>query len=89
MGSVANTVEVAQGLCFIALTMTRPSTAMMITTIISVPMTAAVPPTGPSSSRAIWPRLRPSRRADMNRMIMSCTQPPSTAPTMIHMVPGR
>ena len=34
---VANTVKVAQGLWRIALTMTSPSTAMMMTTIISVP----------------------------------------------------
>ncbi len=46
--------------------------------IISVPMSAAKPPKGPSSSRAIWPRLRPLRRVDRNRMIMSWTQPPST-----------
>ena len=47
------------------------------------------PPIAPSSSRAIWPRLRPLRRIEKNRIIMSCTQPPSTAPTRIHSVPGR
>jgi len=44
---------------------------------------------GPNSSRAIWPRLRPSRRVDRSRIVMSCTQPPRTAPAMIHSVPGR
>ena len=86
---VANTVEVAQGLCFIALTTTRPSTAIRMIMMVSVPSMAAKPPTGPSSSRAICPRLRPLRRVDMNRMVMSCTQPPSTPPIRIHNVPGR
>ena len=54
-----------------------------------VPIIAAQPPTGPSSSRAIWPRLRPSRRVEQNMITMSCTQPPSTAPTRIQSVPGR
>ncbi len=89
MGMVVNTVKVAQGLCFMALTTTRPSTAMTITTIISVPSMAAVPPTAPSSSRAICPRLLPLRRVEMNSTVMSCTQPPSTAPTISHSVPGR
>ena len=89
IGMVANTVAVAQGLCFIAFTTTSPSTAIRMIMIVSVPMIAARPPTGPSSSRAIWPRLRPSRRVDRNRMVMSWTQPPSTAPTRIHSVPGR
>ena len=44
IGMVANTVEVAQGLCFIALTMTRPSTAIRMTMISSVPIRAAMPP---------------------------------------------
>ena len=86
---VANTVELAQGLCFMTLTITSPSTALRMIMMMSVPMSAAKPPSGPSSSRAIWPRLRPSRRVDSSRMIMSCTHPPSTAPTRIHSVPGR
>ena len=57
--------------------------------ISSVPISAAKPPKGPSSSRAICPRLRPSRRVDSSRITMSCTQPPSTAPTRIHSVPGQ
>ena len=34
----------------------------------------------PSSSRAIWPSERPSRRSEQNRITKSCTQPPSTRP---------
>ena len=86
---VASTVEVAQGLCFMTLTITSPSTAIRMIMMSSVPMSAAKPPTGPSSSRAIWPRLRPSRRVESSRIVMSCTQPPNTAPTRIQSVPGR
>ena len=50
---VAATVLVAHGLCFMALTTTRPSTAIRITMIAMTPMRATAPPTGPSSSRAI------------------------------------
>ena len=50
---------------------------------------AATPPTGPISSRAIWPRLLPSRRMEKNRTTMSCTAPAKMTPTMIHIVPGR
>ncbi len=86
---VAATVEVAQGLCFSAFTTTRPSTAIRMIMIIAAPISAAQPPTGPSSSRAIWPRLRPWRRVDRNMMTISCTQPPSTEPARIHSVPGQ
>ena len=61
IGTVAATVEVAQMLCFIALTTTRPSTAMRMTMIISTPISAMNPATGPISSRAILPSDRPSR----------------------------
>ena len=50
---------------------------------------AATPPTGPISSRAIWPRLLPLRRMEKNRTTMSCTAPAKMTPMMIHMVPGR
>jgi hypothetical protein len=50
---------------------------------------AAAPPTGPISSRAICPRLLPSRRMEKKRMTMSCTAPAKMTPTMIHKVPGR
>ena len=58
--------------------------------MISSTVTSAVkPPTLPISSRAICPSDLPSRRIEQNRMTKSCTAPPSTAPMMIHSVPGR
>ncbi len=89
MGMVAATVEVAHGLCFMALTTTRPSTAIRMIMMVITPSSAAMPPMGPSSSRAIWPSERPLRRVEKNRITKSCTQPPSTAPIRIHNVPGR
>ncbi len=71
IGMVANTVEVAQGLFFMAFTTTSPSTAIRMIMMVSVPSMAAKPPMGPSSSRAICPRLRPLRRVDRNRMVIS------------------
>lgn len=50
-----------------ALTTTRARMAVMITMISRVAMIAAVPPTRPSSSRAIWPSERPPRRIEKNR----------------------
>ena len=89
IGIVAATVEVAHGLFFIAFTTTRPSTAIRMIMIRNVAISAALPPIAPSSSRAICPRLLPLRRVEKNRVTMSCTQPPSTAPNSIHSVPGR
>ena len=89
MGIVAATVEVAQGLCFMAFTTTRPRTAMRMIMIVMTPISAALPPMAPNSSRAIWPSERPSRRVEKARVTKSCTQPPKTAPTRIHKVPGR
>ena len=57
--------------------------------ISSTVSSATKPPTLPISSRAIWPSDLPSRRMEANRMTKSCTAPPSTAPMMIHSVPGR
>ena len=88
-GMVPSTVAVAHGLCFIALTITRPSTAIRMIMIIIAPIMAAQPPTGPSSSLAICPSERPSRRTEQNIVTMSCTQPPTTEPARIHSVPGR
>ncbi len=89
IGIVAATEEVAHGLCFIALTTTRPSTAIRMTMIISTPNSAVMPPTGPISSRAILPSEWPSRRSDAPRITKSWTHPPSTAPITIHNVEGR
>ena len=64
IGIVAATVEVAQVLCFIALTTTSPSTAIRITMIISTPTSAVKPATGPISSDAMRPSERPSRLSE-------------------------
>jgi hypothetical protein len=50
---------------------------------------ASRPVSGPVSSLAIWPSDLPSRRIDPNRMMKSCTAPPSTTPNTSQMVPGR
>lgn len=54
----------AQGMCFMALTTVSPSAEISTIRIMQVPTKAAFPAMAPSSSRAIWPRLRtPTRRA--------------------------
>ena len=77
---MADTVNVPQGLPNMAFTTTRPSTPIRITMIASTPTSAAAPPTGPISSRTIWPRLLPPRRSEPTRIVKSCTAPPSTTP---------
>jgi hypothetical protein len=89
IGIVAATVDVAHGLCRIAFTTTRPSTAIRMIMIAMTPISATAPPMGPSSSRAICPSDRPSRRIEQKSETKSCTQPPSTAPIKIQIVPGR
>ncbi len=80
IGIVAATVEVPHGLPNIAFTTTRPSTPIRMIMIASTPTSAATPPTGPISSRTIWPRLLPFRRSEPTRIVKSCTAPPSTTP---------
>ena len=63
---VAATVDVAHGLCRIAFTTTRPSTAIKMIMMAMTPISATAPPIGPSSSRAICPSDRPSRRIEQN-----------------------
>jgi hypothetical protein len=65
------------------------STASRMTMMASTAISAAIPPTGPISSRAIWPRLLPLRRIEKNSTTMSCTAPAKMTPRMIHSVPGR
>ena len=72
-----------------ALTTTSASTASRITMIASTATSAAAPPTGPISSRAIWPSDLPSRRIEKNSVTMSWTAPAKMTPTMIQIVPGR
>ncbi len=89
IGIVIAIENVAHGEAAIALTTTSASTASRMIMIAKTPIRAAAPPTGPISSRAIWPMLLPSRRIEKNSTIMSCTAPAKMTPTMIHMVPGR
>ena len=67
IGIVAATVAVAHGLPYMAFTTTRPSTPIRITMIASTPTSAAAPPTGPISSRTIWPSDLPSRRSERDQ----------------------
>ncbi len=89
MGMVAAIVKVPQGLPTSAFTTTSATTASRMTMMISTVSIATKPPVGPISSRAIWPSDLPSRRMEANRITKSCTAPPSTAPMIIHRVPGR
>jgi hypothetical protein len=57
--------------------------------IASTATSAAAPPTGPISSRAICPNDLPSRRKEKNRIVISCTAPARTTPTIIQIVPGK
>ena len=72
-----------------ALTMTRASTASRMIMIMKTAIRAATPPTGPISSRAIWPSERPLRRVEKKRVTMSWTAPAKITPATIQMVPGR
>ena len=89
IGIVIARLNVAQGEFASAFTTTSASTASRITMIASTAISAAAPPTGPISSRAICPRLLPSRRMEKNSVTMSCTAPAKMTPTTIQIVPGR
>ncbi len=89
IGIVAAIVKVPQGLPASAFTTTSETTASRIIMISKTVISAMMPPTLPTSSRAIWPSDLPSRRMEAKRMTKSCTAPPKTAPMMIHSVPGR
>ena len=67
IGIVIAMEKTAQGDSAMAPMTTIHRTAMRMSMIVRTPMIAAVPPTRPSSSRAIWPRERPRRRIDMCR----------------------
>lgn len=89
MGMVMAMEKTPHGDCARALTTTSASTASRMIMMAKTPMSAAAPPTGPISSRAIWPRLLPLRRMEKNRITMSCTAPAKITPATIQMVPGR
>ncbi len=61
IGIVIASENVPHGESARAWTTTSASTASRITMMARTATMAAVPPTGPISSRAIWPRLRPLR----------------------------
>ena len=88
-GMVSTMVKRPQGLSAKALTTTKASTAISMVTIPRSPTTASVPATGPTSSRNICPTDFPRRRKLSQRMMLSWTAPPRTAPTRIHKSPGR
>ena len=88
-GMVSTMVKSPQGLSANAFTTTKANTAISIVMIPSRPTTANVPATGPTSSRNICPTDLPRRRRLNQRMILSCTAPPKTAPIRIQRKPGR
>src|ERR1700754_4440575 len=67
IGIVIARLNVPHGEFASALTTTSASTASRITMIARTATSAAAPPTGPISSRAICPRLLPSRRIEKHR----------------------
>ena len=81
--------KVPQGEAASALTMTRASTPSRMIMMANAAISAAAPPNGPISSRAICPSDLPSRRVEKNSTTMSWTAPAKTTPTMIQIVPGR
>ena len=66
IGMVMPTEKTPHGLSPSAFTTTSARIATMMIMMVSVAISAAVPPTRPSSSRAIWPSERPPRRIEKN-----------------------
>ena len=89
MGMVIARVNVAHGEVFSALTITSATTASKMIMIASTASSAIIPPRWETSSRAICPSDLPSRRIEQNRITKSCTHPPSTAPAISQIVPGK
>jgi hypothetical protein len=86
---VAAMVNEPHGLSASAFTTTKPSTASRMVMIETMLICASSPAKGPTSSRTISPSDFPPRRIDENKMMQSCTAPPSVAPTRIQIMPGR
>ena len=89
MGMVAPTVKMPHGLSASALTTTSASTASRITTMARIASNAMKPADVFNSSFTICPSDFPLRRIEQNRIVKSCTAPPSTTPIRIHSVPGK
>ena len=89
IGMVIASENVPHGELASACTTTSASTASRMIMMASTAISAAAPPIGPISSRAICPRLRPPRRVEKKSVTMSCTAPAKITPMMIQIVPGR
>ena len=87
MGIVAPTVK-CPSFWQAALTTTSASTANRITTIARIASNATKPAVA-QLLLTIWPSDLPLRRIEQNRIVKSCTAPPSTTPIRIQSVPGR
>ena len=89
IGTVQPSVNSPQGDALRALTTMSASTASRMIMMNSTASIAVAPAAGFTSSLAIWPSDLPSRLSEQNRMVKSCTAPPSTTPITSHNVPGR
>jgi hypothetical protein len=89
IGMVSPTLHTPHALSPSAFTTTIARIATMISMIDRVAMKAAIPPTRPSSSRAILPSERPPRRIEITSTRKSWTAPARMTPATIQMVPGR
>ncbi len=89
MGIVAPTVNTPHGLSASALATTNPSTASKMVRMARIATKATIPAGPLNSSLTIVPSDFPFRRMEKNRMVKSCTAPPSTTPMRIQSKPGR
>jgi len=89
IGTVQAMVKRPHGEARSAFTTISASTASRMIMIASTATIAVTPVTLLTSSFAIWPSDLPSRRSEQNRIVKSCTAPPSTTPITSHRVPGR
>ncbi len=89
MGIVEAIVKTPQGDSASAFTTTSARTARSMMEMAVMLTRADRPANGPTSSRTIRPSDLPPRRTEQNRITLSWTAPPKTAPTRIHRNPGR
>src|SRR2546426_658400 len=89
IGTVHAIVNSPQGDALSAFTTMSASTASRMIMMNSTASIAIAPAAGLTSSFAIWPSDLPSRRSEQNRIVKSCTAPPSTTPITSQIVPGR
>ncbi len=89
MGMVAPTVKTPHGLSANARTTTNASTASRMIIMARIATMPMAPAMVLSSSLTICASDLPSRRIEQNKIIKSCTAPPSVTPINIQSVPGR